>query len=201
MIAIKFNVRERDLASAVAEAKEKTADLFERPYRAVWDGEFNEMEQAQKRLMLVIPLSLTLIFILLYMAFHSLLDAVVVLGADVTCSPFNDPVAEVIVFDGIDLTPGIAEEWDDSDEIHWMHSDVSEVKRRLLEFHLVEVEWLEQDISEEYEVRRELIENLGGAIKYVDRVVLLVEIGDDNALQTRPKYRASWCCALNIAFD
>jgi cobalt-zinc-cadmium resistance protein CzcA len=78
MIAIKFNVRERDLGSAVAEAKEKTADLFERPYRAVWAGEFNEMEQAQKRLLLIIPLSLALIFVLLYMAFRSLMDAVVV---------------------------------------------------------------------------------------------------------------------------
>jgi cobalt-zinc-cadmium resistance protein CzcA len=78
MIAIKFNVRERDLGSTVAEAKEKTKDLFQSPYRAVWDGEFNEMEKAQKRLMLIIPLSLGLIFILLYMAFHSLLDAVVV---------------------------------------------------------------------------------------------------------------------------
>jgi heavy metal efflux system protein len=78
MIAIKFNVRERDLGSAVADAKEKTQDLFQSPYRAVWDGEFNEMEKAQKRLLVVIPLSLGLIFILLYLAFHSLLDAVVV---------------------------------------------------------------------------------------------------------------------------
>ena len=78
MIAIKFNVRERDLASAVAEAKEKTQDLFKSPYRAVWAGEFNEMEKAQQRLLLIIPLSLGLIFILLYLAFHSLLDAVVV---------------------------------------------------------------------------------------------------------------------------
>src|SRR5262249_51902860 len=52
MIAVKFNVRERDLASAVAEAKEKTKDLFRTPYRAVWDGEFNEMERAEQRLML-----------------------------------------------------------------------------------------------------------------------------------------------------
>src|SRR5262249_7371699 len=74
MIAIKFNVRERDLGSAVAEAKERTKGLFQAPYRAVWDGEFNEMEQAQKRLMLIIPLSLGLIFILLYVAFRSFLD-------------------------------------------------------------------------------------------------------------------------------
>ena len=78
MIAIKFNVRGRDLASAVAQAKAETRDLFHSPYHASWDGEFNEMEKAQKRLLVVIPLSLGLIFILLYMAFHSVLDALLV---------------------------------------------------------------------------------------------------------------------------
>jgi cobalt-zinc-cadmium resistance protein CzcA len=78
LIAVKFNVRGRDLASAVAEAKAKTADLFQAPYRAVWDGEFNEMEEAQGRLLYIIPLSLGLIFILLYISFHSLLDSLVV---------------------------------------------------------------------------------------------------------------------------
>jgi cobalt-zinc-cadmium resistance protein CzcA len=78
MIAVKFNVRERDLASAVAEAKEKTADLFHSPYHADWAGEFNEMEQAQRRLLVVVPLSLGLIFILLYMAFRSIVDALLV---------------------------------------------------------------------------------------------------------------------------
>jgi len=90
MIAIKFNVRSYtdedgqlrrvDLASAVAKAKEKTKDLIHRPYRAVWDGEFNEMERAQTRLLLVIPLSLALIFVLLYIAFRSFLDAIVIMS-------------------------------------------------------------------------------------------------------------------------
>jgi cobalt-zinc-cadmium resistance protein CzcA len=79
MIAIKFNVRGRDLAGAVAEAKEKTQHVFTSPYHAVWDGEFNEMQKAEDRLAIVIPLSLGLVFILLYIAFHSLLDAVVIL--------------------------------------------------------------------------------------------------------------------------
>jgi cobalt-zinc-cadmium resistance protein CzcA len=79
MIAVKFNVRGRDLGGAVAEAKEKTAKLFTPPYHADWAGEFEEMEAAERRLMFIIPLSLGLIFILLYMAFGSLLDAIVVL--------------------------------------------------------------------------------------------------------------------------
>jgi cobalt-zinc-cadmium resistance protein CzcA len=46
----------------------------------VWSGEFEEMEDAEGRLMIIIPLSLGLIFVLLYMAFHSFLDTVVVLS-------------------------------------------------------------------------------------------------------------------------
>jgi cobalt-zinc-cadmium resistance protein CzcA len=78
MIAIKFSVRGRDLGSAVDEARKRTKDIFQAPYRAVWSGEFEEMEEAEARLMIIVPLSLGLIFILLYMAFHSFIDAVVV---------------------------------------------------------------------------------------------------------------------------
>jgi cobalt-zinc-cadmium resistance protein CzcA len=79
MIAVKFSVRGRDLASTVAEAKERAADIIQSPYRAEWSGEFQEMEEAESRLLIIVPVSLGLIFILLYMAFHSLLDAVLVL--------------------------------------------------------------------------------------------------------------------------
>jgi cobalt-zinc-cadmium resistance protein CzcA len=80
MIAVKFSVRGRDLAGAVDEAKEQTADLIRAPYRAEWGGEFEQMQESEARLMLIIPLALVLIFALLYMAFRSLLDAVVVLS-------------------------------------------------------------------------------------------------------------------------
>src|SRR5262249_25097850 len=79
LIAVKFSVRGRDLGGAVAEAREKTSDLFESPYRAEWSGEFQEMEEAEARLMVIIPASLLLIFVLLYLAFRSLLDACLVL--------------------------------------------------------------------------------------------------------------------------
>ena len=79
MIAIKFSVRDRDLAGAVAEAKEKTRELFVAPYRAEWSGEFQEMEEAEARLMIIVPASLVLIFMLLYLAFHSILDSCLVL--------------------------------------------------------------------------------------------------------------------------
>jgi cobalt-zinc-cadmium resistance protein CzcA len=79
MIAVKFSVRGRDLAGAVAEAREQTRELFQPPYRAVWSGEFEAMEDAEGRLMIIVPAALALIFILLYSAFRAFLDSVVVL--------------------------------------------------------------------------------------------------------------------------
>jgi cobalt-zinc-cadmium resistance protein CzcA len=78
LIAVKFSVKDRDLASAVAEAREATADLLQAPYRAEWSGEFQEMEEAEQRLLLMVSLSLVLIVLLLYLAFHSLLDAAII---------------------------------------------------------------------------------------------------------------------------
>jgi cobalt-zinc-cadmium resistance protein CzcA len=77
-IAVKFSVRGRDLGSAVDEAKATSKHLFQIPYKAVWSGEFEQMEEANGRLMWIIPLSLGLIFILLYSAFRSFLDTIVI---------------------------------------------------------------------------------------------------------------------------
>ncbi|MBS0263513.1 MAG: efflux RND transporter permease subunit [Planctomycetes bacterium] len=78
LIAVKFSVRGRDLAGAVAEAQNSTKDLFTSPYSAKWSGEFQEMEEAEHRLLMIVPVSLVLVFILLYLAFHNLLDAIMV---------------------------------------------------------------------------------------------------------------------------
>ncbi len=78
LIAVKFSVKGRDLGGAVAEAQEKTRDLFQAPYRDEWSGEFEEMEAANKRLAVFVPISLGLIFLLLYLAFQSFLDTFVV---------------------------------------------------------------------------------------------------------------------------
>jgi cobalt-zinc-cadmium resistance protein CzcA len=82
LIAVKFSVRDRDLAGAVAEARAKTAGLFPptSPYRTVWSGEFEEMEAAEGRLAVIVPLSLGMICLLLYIAFRSLLDTLAVLS-------------------------------------------------------------------------------------------------------------------------
>ncbi len=78
LIAVKFGVRDRDLASTVAEAKSLIDPLLQLPYRAEWSGEFQEMEEAEGRLLKVFSLSLVLILVFLYLAFRSILDAGVV---------------------------------------------------------------------------------------------------------------------------
>jgi cobalt-zinc-cadmium resistance protein CzcA len=78
LIAVKFEVRDRDLASTVAEAQSKVEPLLKPPYRAEWSGEFKQMEAAEARMARMFLVSLVLIGLLLYLAFHSLLDAAVV---------------------------------------------------------------------------------------------------------------------------
>jgi len=82
-IPIKFSVKDRDLASTIAEAQQKIKAAGVVPeskgYRIVWSGEFEQMEQANKRLTLIVPLSIGLILILLYMAFGSVKDALLVM--------------------------------------------------------------------------------------------------------------------------
>ncbi len=80
-IPIKFSVRDRDLGSAVAEGKAKIAQAIALPtgYRMEWAGEFEELEQAQKRLAIVVPLSLALILGLLFGLFRSIRDSLLVL--------------------------------------------------------------------------------------------------------------------------
>jgi heavy metal efflux system protein len=80
LIAVKFSVRGRDLGTTVDVAKERTKDLFKGGYRADWAGEVEQMADANTRLLLIIPLSLGLIFVLLFIAFRSFLDAIVVLS-------------------------------------------------------------------------------------------------------------------------
>jgi cobalt-zinc-cadmium resistance protein CzcA len=80
-VPIKFSVRGRDLAGAVAEAQQRIAQNVKLPvgYRIDWAGEFEGMQQAQKRLALIVPIALVLILVLLYSLFNSLRDSLMAL--------------------------------------------------------------------------------------------------------------------------
>lgn len=81
-IPIKFSVRGRDLGSTVAEAQARIAKSIKLPsgYRMVWSGEFGDLQEAQRRLAVVVPISLVLIFMLLYGLYSSLLECLLTLS-------------------------------------------------------------------------------------------------------------------------
>jgi cobalt-zinc-cadmium resistance protein CzcA len=81
-IPIKFSVRGRDLGSTVAEAQERIAKNIKLPvgYRLIWAGEFEDLQLAQKRLAIVVPVSFALILVLLYSLFNSLRDSFLALA-------------------------------------------------------------------------------------------------------------------------
>jgi cobalt-zinc-cadmium resistance protein CzcA len=76
-IPVKFSVRGRDLGSTVAEAQERVASAVRLPngYRIVWAGEFEDLQNAKQRLLIVVPITLLLILVLLYGLFNSLRDS------------------------------------------------------------------------------------------------------------------------------
>ena len=80
-VPIKFSVRGRDLAGAVAEAEERITRNVKLPtgYHIDWAGEFEWLQQAKKRLVVIVPITLVLIMVLLYGLFNSLRDSLMAL--------------------------------------------------------------------------------------------------------------------------
>jgi cobalt-zinc-cadmium resistance protein CzcA len=76
-IPIKFSVRGRDLGGTVAEAQQRVAEAIKLPngYQILWAGEFDDLQNAKKRLLVVVPITLLLILVLLYGLFNSLRDS------------------------------------------------------------------------------------------------------------------------------
>jgi heavy metal efflux system protein len=76
-IPVKFSVRGRDLGGTVAEAQERVAKAVKLPngYRIIWAREFDDLQNAKQRLLIVVPITLLLILVLLYGLFNSLRDS------------------------------------------------------------------------------------------------------------------------------
>ncbi|WP_257165244.1 efflux RND transporter permease subunit [Bradyrhizobium sp. SRS-191] len=81
-LPIKFSVRERDLGSAIQEAQQKVADQVQLPAgsRVEWVGEFGNLQDAIKRLSIVVPISLALIGVLLWFNFGSMADTLLAMS-------------------------------------------------------------------------------------------------------------------------
>jgi cobalt-zinc-cadmium resistance protein CzcA len=121
-LPIKFSVRERDLGSAIQEAQQKIAAQVELPpgSRLEWVGEFGNLQDAIKRLSIVVPISLTLIAMLIWFNFGSVVDTVLtmsvipmavfggIVGLVVTGIPFSVSAAiGFIALFGISVMDGI----------------------------------------------------------------------------------------------
>jgi len=79
-LAIKWSVRERDMGSLVAEAMQKMkAVTLPQGYRMVWSGRFEDQQRALARLYVIVPLVIFIIFVLLFSAFQSVGDALIIM--------------------------------------------------------------------------------------------------------------------------
>src|SRR6202000_513512 len=81
-LPIKFSVRERDLGSAIQEAQQKIAEQVTLPpgSRIEWVGEFGNLQDAIKRLSVVVPISLALIAMLIWFNFGSVVDTILTMS-------------------------------------------------------------------------------------------------------------------------
>ena len=75
------DIRERDIGGYVAEARQAVADQVRFPpgYYATWSGQFESMERAVARMKIVVPVTLLLIFLLLYLNFRRLTETLIVM--------------------------------------------------------------------------------------------------------------------------
>jgi cobalt-zinc-cadmium resistance protein CzcA len=79
-IVVECNVRGRDLAGFVAEAQSKVSKAVRLPtgYYMEWGGQFEQLQEARQRLAVVVPLTLLVILLILYMAFGAIRPALLV---------------------------------------------------------------------------------------------------------------------------
>jgi Cu(I)/Ag(I) efflux system membrane protein CusA/SilA len=75
------DIRDRDVGSYVREAQQAVADKVSFPpgYYATWSGQFEYMERAKAKLVVVVPLTLAIIFVLLYLNFRRLTETLIVM--------------------------------------------------------------------------------------------------------------------------
>jgi cobalt-zinc-cadmium resistance protein CzcA len=93
-VAIKYSVRGRDLGSTVEEAIKKVNDQVKLPtgYSLYWEGEYQSQKRANARLLIVLPITILIIFILLYTMFKSFKWALLIM-ANIAIAPIGGLLA------------------------------------------------------------------------------------------------------------
>jgi cobalt-zinc-cadmium resistance protein CzcA len=107
-IAIKYSVRGRDLGGAVEEAVKKVDARVQLPrgYHIDWEGEYESEKRAEERLMFIVPLTILLIFVILYTMFRSLKWALLIL-ANVAIAPVGGMLALLISGTHFSVSSGV----------------------------------------------------------------------------------------------
>lgn len=107
-VAIKYSVRGRDLGSTVEEAIAKVNQQVKLPtgYRIDWAGEYQSQKRANKRLMLVLPITITLIYIILYTMFRSGKWALLIM-CNVIMAPVGGLLALLVTHTNFSVSSGV----------------------------------------------------------------------------------------------
>jgi cobalt-zinc-cadmium resistance protein CzcA len=107
-IAIKYSVRGRDLGSAVEEAMRNVRDKVKLPagYYLDWAGEYASQQRANRRLAIIIPLTILLIFLILYTMFRSFKWSLLVL-LNVSLAPLGGLLALLLTGTHFSVSSGI----------------------------------------------------------------------------------------------
>jgi cobalt-zinc-cadmium resistance protein CzcA len=107
-VAIKYSVRNRDLGSTVQEAIAKVNKQVSMPpgYHLDWAGEYASQKRSSRRLMLVLPITVLLIFMILYGMFNSFKWALLVL-ANVAIAPVGGLVALYLTGNHFSVSSGV----------------------------------------------------------------------------------------------
>jgi cobalt-zinc-cadmium resistance protein CzcA len=107
-VAIKYSVRDRDLGSTVEEAIAKVDKQVQLPpgYKIDWAGEYESQQRSSRRLMLVLPITIILIFAILYTMFHSGKWALLILVI-VSMAPVGGLVALLLTHTNFSVSTGV----------------------------------------------------------------------------------------------
>jgi heavy metal efflux system protein len=107
-VAIKYSVRGRDLGSTVEEAIEKVNEQVKLPtgYSIDWEGEYKSQKRADARLLIVLPITILIIFIILYTMFKSFKWALLIL-ANIAIAPIGGLLALLITGTNFSVSSGV----------------------------------------------------------------------------------------------
>jgi cobalt-zinc-cadmium resistance protein CzcA len=107
-VAIKYSIRGRDLGSTVEEAIKKVNGKVKLPqgYTMDWAGEYESQKRSQRRLMTVLPITLLLIFMILYTMFKSFKWALLILSS-VALAPVGGTIALLLTGTNFSVSSGV----------------------------------------------------------------------------------------------